>query len=78
MGKIARALGVTDAAQGLFDLAGHVGAKRALRDLGMPEDGIDKAADLAVRNPYWNPRPVERGAIRDLIARAFAGERPKA
>ena len=42
----------------------------------MPESGIDKAADLAVTNPYWNPRPLERDAIRDLIARAFAGEPP--
>jgi hypothetical protein len=42
----------------------------------MPQDGIDRAADLAVKNPYWNPRPVERDAIRALIARAFAGAPP--
>jgi hypothetical protein len=42
----------------------------------MPEGGIDKAADLAVTNAYWNPRPLERDAIRDLIARAWAGEPP--
>jgi hypothetical protein len=44
----------------------------------MPESGIDKAADLAVTNAYWNPRPLERNAIRDLIARAWAGEPPGA
>ena len=55
-----------------------MGAKLALRDIGMPEGGIDKAADLAVTNAYWNPRPLERGAIRDLIARAWAGEPPVA
>ena len=48
----------------------------ALRDIGMPESGIDKAADLAVTNAYWNPRPLERSAIRDLISRAWAGEPP--
>jgi hypothetical protein len=42
----------------------------------MPESGIDKAAELAVTNAYWNPRPLERGAIRDLIARAWAGQAP--
>ncbi len=78
MARIARALGATDAAQGLFDLAGQLGVGRALRDLGMPEAGIERAADLAVRNPYWNPRPIERDAVRDLIARAWAGDRPLA
>jgi hypothetical protein len=43
----------------------------------MPEDGIEKAADIAVKNPYWNPKPIERNAIRDLIARAWAGDAPQ-
>jgi maleylacetate reductase len=74
--KIAHALGASDAAQGLFDLARRLNTKLALKDIGMPRDGIDKAADLAVTNAYWNPRPLERGAIRDLIARAWAGDTP--
>lgn len=74
---IAGALGVADAAQGLYDLAARLGAKMALRDLGMPQDGIDKAADIAMANPYWNPRPLQRSAIRDLIARAYAGTAPQ-
>ena len=78
MVRIARALGANDAAAGLYCLAQTVGARLALRDLGMPESGIEKAADLAVKSPYWNPRPIERGAIRDLIARAWAGEPPQA
>jgi alcohol dehydrogenase class IV len=76
MARIARALSASNAAAGLYDLAGRLGAKRALRDLGMPEDGIDRATDLAVTNPYWNPRPIEREAIRALIARAWAGDPP--
>jgi maleylacetate reductase len=78
MAKVAGALGVSDAARGLFDLSGRLGAKRALKDFGMPEEGIDRAADLAVENPYWNPRPIDRDAIRGLIARAWAGEPPAA
>jgi maleylacetate reductase len=43
----------------------------------MPQTGIDTSADHAVAKPYWNPRPIERGAIRDLIAAAWAGDRPQ-
>jgi maleylacetate reductase len=74
---IARALGgAADAAVELYELAGRLGAVRALKDLGMPENGIERAADLAVSNPYWNPTPIERDAVRALIARAWAGEPP--
>jgi len=76
MARIARAIGAADAAQGLYDLTRRLNAKLALRDIGMPERGIDKAADLAVTNAYWNPRPLERNAIRGLIARAWSGEPP--
>lgn len=78
MARIAHALGVADvdAAVGLYDLAGAVGAERSLAALGMPAAGLDRAADLAVANPYWNPRPLERAAIRDLLERAYTGARP--
>ena len=52
------------------------GAPTALRDIGMPESGLDRAADLAVQNQYPNPRPLERTAIRELLQRAFDGTRP--
>jgi maleylacetate reductase len=76
MARIARAIGRDDAAGGLFGLAGAIGVRRSLRDIGMQEQDIDRAAGLAVTNPYWNPRPVERDAIRGLIARAWAGTAP--
>jgi alcohol dehydrogenase class IV len=76
MARIARALGTADAAGGLYDLAVAAGAPRSLAELGMPEAGLDRAADLAVANPYWNPRPLDRAAIRDLLDRALRGARP--
>jgi maleylacetate reductase len=76
--RIARAIGAEDAARGLYDLARRLGAPLALRDIGMPECGIDKAADLAIATPYFNPRSLERNAIRELIARAWSGEPPVA
>jgi maleylacetate reductase len=76
MTRIARALQATDAAQGLYDLAKKLGAPLALKDIGMPESGLDKAADIAVANPYPNPRKLERKAIRQLLDDAFFGRRP--
>ena len=71
-----QALGADDAARGLFELAGKLGVRRALSEIGMRMQDIDQAADLAVKNPYWNPRPIEREAIRGLITRAWAGNAP--
>jgi maleylacetate reductase len=76
MQRIARALGASSAAQGLFDLANRLGAPLALKDIGMPESGLDKAADIAVANPYPNPRKLERDAVRKLLDDAFHGHRP--
>ena len=62
---------------GLYDFAGSLGAPLAMRDLGLAARDLDRAADLAVANPYWNPRPVEREAIRALLQRAWEGARPR-
>ena len=78
IGHAARALGAADAADGLFDLSAKLGAPRSLAEIGMPEDGIAKAAALATRNPYWNPRPIEERGIADLLKRAWSGARPHA
>ena len=76
MQRITRALGARNAARGVFDLAQRHHAPVALKDIGMPADGLDRAADLAVQTPYPNPRPLERGPIRALLQRAFDGTRP--
>lgn len=62
---------------GLWDFARSLGAPLALKDLGLTEPDLDRAADLAVRNAYWNPRPVEREAIHALLGRAWSGTRPQ-
>ena len=75
---IAAGLGAKDAAQGLYDLAKSIGAPLALKDIGMPEDGLDRAAQLATENPYYNPRPVEQDGVRKLLEDAYHGRRPAA
>ena len=52
MQQIAHALGAGSAPLGLFHLGCAVDAKMALRDLGLRESELDRAADLAVQNPY--------------------------
>ncbi len=78
MRQIAGALGTDEGPMGLYELGHAVNAKMALRDLGLAESELDRAADLAVQKPYWNPRPVERKAMRELLGRAWAGEPPQA
>ena len=77
MARAAHALGAANAPQGLFDLAKSLGAPTSLREIGMPESSLDRAAELATTSPYWNPRPLERAAIRTLLDDAFYGRRPK-
>jgi maleylacetate reductase len=74
---IARALGSSDAAQGVYDLARNNGASVALKDLGMSESDLDRAADIASANPYWNPRPIDRAALRTTLQDAYDGVRPR-
>ncbi len=76
MQRLATALQANNAASALFELARRVGAPRSLRALGMPEAGIERAVELALAKPYWNPRPLEPAALRELIRRAWAGEAP--
>jgi len=76
MQRVAEALGVGDAAQGLYALGRRLGVPASLAALGLPESGLDRAADLAAANPYWNPRPIERDAIRALLSDAFHGRPP--
>jgi maleylacetate reductase len=74
--RLSRALNGQDPALALFRLARSLGAPGALRDLGMPRDALDEAADLAVQNAYANPRPIERTEIRAMLARAWSGDSP--
>jgi maleylacetate reductase len=76
MRRLAGVLGSDDVAGALYDLAAGLGAQMALADLGMPVDGIDRAVEQALANPYWNPRPIEEVPLRQLIEDALAGRRP--
>jgi len=78
MEHISGALRAASAATGLYDLAASLGAPVSLQSLGMRREQLDQAADLAIQNPYYNPRPVTREGIRELLENAFEGRRPSA
>jgi len=77
MDRIAQSLGTESAPAGLYALARDNGAPVALKDIGMRAEDLDRAADLAVSNPYWNPRPIEATPLRDLLQRAWEGAEPQ-
>jgi maleylacetate reductase len=78
MQRIARALETKHAPMGVYELARSNGALVALRDLGVAVRDLDRVADLACQNPYWNPRPLDRASIRTLLQSAFDGAPPDA
>lgn len=64
------------AGAGLWDFASRLGAPMRLADLGLRAADLDRAADIALTNAYWNPRPFTRQDIRDLLQAAHDGRRP--
>jgi maleylacetate reductase len=75
--RIVNALGSADAATGLYDLIRKLNAPFALKDIGMRAEDLDKAAEIATRNPYYNPRAIDYAGIRDVLQKAYEGVRPE-
>jgi maleylacetate reductase len=76
--RLARATGSEDPALALHHLARAHRGPVSLRELGLTEDNLERAARLAIQNPYWNPRPFDEAAIFGLLRRAWNGEPPRA
>ncbi|MCX4161860.1 MULTISPECIES: maleylacetate reductase [Paraburkholderia] len=77
MSRIARAVGHDNAATGIYELARANGAPVALKDIGMEASDLDRAAQIASANPYWNPREIDYASIRALLQDAFDGAPPR-
>ncbi|HSV82842.1 MAG TPA: maleylacetate reductase [Ramlibacter sp.] len=71
--RLARATGAADPLAALRGLAAVCGLPSSLRELGMPREGIAAALQLALANPYRNPRPVEGPALEELLQNAWSG-----
>ena len=71
-----RVLATENLAQAIFDLAEQLGAPTSLAAVGMPAEGLEKAAQIAAAQPYPNPRPLSFEGIRALLDDAYHGRRP--
>lgn len=78
LAPVAEIFGGKTPGQALHGFAVAMKAPLALRDLGLSQGDLDRAAEIATQNPYWNPRPIEKDAIRRLLQAAWAGEAPSA
>lgn len=76
MAVLRTATGSDDPAMALYELAGALSVPRALGEIGMAHGDIDAVVNLALANPYWNPRPVEPDRLRAMLERAWAGAPP--
>ncbi|MCK8681707.1 maleylacetate reductase and hydroxyquinol 1,2-dioxygenase domain-containing protein [Streptomyces lichenis] len=76
MKRIASALGVPDAAGGVYDLVASLGGPLSLRELGMAEEDLARAGALATATPYPHPRRPTADSLAGLLADAWHGRRP--
>jgi alcohol dehydrogenase class IV len=77
MTRIQHALGVSDAARGLYDLNVRLGLPTGLKGLGMREEDLAKAVDVVAAVKIDHPRPVSKTDLAKIIRQAFFGEPPR-
>jgi maleylacetate reductase len=77
MRRITRALGVGNAARGLYDLNVRLGLPTGLKGLGMREDDIGKAVEVVAAVEITHPKPVSKADLLNIISQAYAGEPPR-
>jgi maleylacetate reductase len=77
MELIKRALGVSDAARGLYDLNVRLGLPTGLRGLGLREEDLAKAVEVVSAVKVSHPRPVAKTDLAEVIRQAYFGEPPR-
>ena len=73
---VARIFGGGAPGTALYQFASRLGAPLSLREIGLREEDLDKAAEIATSKPYWNPQPVTKQDIATLLAAAWRGDPP--
>ena len=75
--RAAAALGSETVADGLIRLTAATGAPTSLRELGMPEDGVQETvAAVMGKDLSGNPRPVGESDVRSMVTAALVGAHP--
>ena len=76
MERLGAALGADDVAGAVYDLVAAIGAPTSLREIGMPADGIDPAAERVVDAAAANVRRPDLESVRVMLRQAWNGDRP--
>lgn len=61
---------------GIYAFSKSIGSPLSLKELGFQASDLDRAAEIAARNPYWNPRTIDQSALRSMLQNAFDGAEP--
>ncbi|TDZ44904.1 Maleylacetate reductase 1 [Colletotrichum trifolii] len=62
---------------GLNELLRLLEVPLGLKELGMRHEDIERVTDVASDTSYWNPRPLEKAKVREIVRRAWAGEQAR-
>ena len=76
MRAVSTGLGASEAPTGMYDLIARLGGPTSLVELGLAEEDLARAADLAVASRYPNPRAVTADGVLALLTDAWQGDRP--
>ncbi len=75
--RAAQALGVADAAAGLYELVRGLGLPTSLAELGLTAEQAERAVEIALGSGLPSPRPLRRDELAELVGRALAGSPPE-
>ena len=76
--KLAAAMNTENAPQAIFNLLQTIGGPTALKDIGVKEDDLDRAAQMTLEKPFHNAEPVTAPRLRQLLQNAYEGRPPQA
>ena len=65
-----------DVGSAVYQFAKSINAPLALKNLGLEEQNLDKATEIALSKPYWNPAEITQDGIRKLLQNAWEGNAP--
>lgn len=74
---LARILDNAAPAGRLYDIPAAFGASMALRDLGMPRDGIAQVVREVLESAYYMPAPMNAAELGVLLDNAWHGRQPE-
>ncbi|MDA0707917.1 MAG: maleylacetate reductase [Proteobacteria bacterium] len=76
MEQIKKAMGTISASGGIYDFATEINVPKSLKELGMKEEDLDRAAKETIETTPYNPKPLDFKSVREMLQHAYEGIRP--